>query len=537
MLALVREFARHDRTLAAVSLFCNLIAAIITIVLVREIAVAVFSPGTASIGRIAALTFLMFVAGTVGLLISKNMAVRSLSRMQSDYVASLKAMEFAELERRDPHQVLSVVTDDIQMVSSGFALLPNVFTSIALTVIGLGYIASLSPAIFACIMSVIIVATVGMGRLIGFTRANLRALRDISDKVYYFISASIFGAREIHQKPGVFDGWLMPRLARHLSGYIAMSDRNNALWAIIQNATIVFLIVNIAVAAVIGANIGLAYPDLTAIVLILMYLRPAIQMLVSNLPDLLASGVALQRLRQATVPSSSDPAGARPQVAPEGLSGVALQNVEYRYPGAEDDFRVGPLSFELSRGRSLFVYGGNGAGKSTLLGLLGGIYRPTAGAITAGGQKLTPQALRELVVCTHQKPNLFWPPLDRDGTPHASERVAQHLAHFGLPDLPHLNEERWLKGLSGGQVKRLAILHAWMDDRPFAAFDEPTADQDERFREFFFGQLIPDMQAQGRGVLVVTHDHQQARRADVVVTMTRGTSPTVELAQSEAEPV
>ena len=62
--------------------------------------------------------------------------------------------------------------------------------------------------------------------------------------------------------------------------------------------------------------------------------------------------------------------------------------------------------------------------------------------------------------------------------------------------------------LSGGQRKRLALIALLLEDRPIYFFDEWAADQDPHFREKFYRDILPRIQAAGRTVIAVTHDEK-----------------------------
>src|SRR6202012_4507435 len=68
--------------------------------------------------------------------------------------------------------------------------------------------------------------------------------------------------------------------------------------------------------------------------------------------------------------------------------------------------------------------------------------------------------------------------------------------------------------LSRGQQKRLALLVAYLEDRPFYVFDEWAADQDPHFRQVFYTDLLADLKARGKTVLVITHDDRYYHLAD-----------------------
>jgi putative ATP-binding cassette transporter len=76
--------------------------------------------------------------------------------------------------------------------------------------------------------------------------------------------------------------------------------------------------------------------------------------------------------------------------------------------------------------------------------------------------------------------------------------------------------------LSQGQRKRLALLTAFLEDRPIYVFDEWAADQDPQYREIFYKRLLPDLRARGRTLLVISHDDRYYDLGDRVVKLEYG---------------
>ena len=76
--------------------------------------------------------------------------------------------------------------------------------------------------------------------------------------------------------------------------------------------------------------------------------------------------------------------------------------------------------------------------------------------------------------------------------------------------------------LSQGQRKRLALLTAYLEDRPFYIFDEWASDQDPLFKEIFYTQLLPELRARGKTALVITHDEKYFHLADRIVKLDYG---------------
>jgi putative ATP-binding cassette transporter len=76
--------------------------------------------------------------------------------------------------------------------------------------------------------------------------------------------------------------------------------------------------------------------------------------------------------------------------------------------------------------------------------------------------------------------------------------------------------------LSQGQRKRLALLTAYLEDRPIYVFDEWAADQDPLFKEVFYHQLLPDLKARGKTVIVISHDDRFYHVGDRVIKLENG---------------
>ena len=76
--------------------------------------------------------------------------------------------------------------------------------------------------------------------------------------------------------------------------------------------------------------------------------------------------------------------------------------------------------------------------------------------------------------------------------------------------------------LSQGQRKRLALLTAYLEDREFYVFDEWAADQDPLFKEIFYLQLLPELKARGKTILVISHDDRYYHVADRIIKLDYG---------------
>ena len=76
--------------------------------------------------------------------------------------------------------------------------------------------------------------------------------------------------------------------------------------------------------------------------------------------------------------------------------------------------------------------------------------------------------------------------------------------------------------LSQGQRRRLALLGALLEDRPICIFDECAANQDPAFKQMFYQELLPELRAAGKALLVISHDENHFDIADRVIRLQDG---------------
>jgi putative pyoverdin transport system ATP-binding/permease protein len=76
--------------------------------------------------------------------------------------------------------------------------------------------------------------------------------------------------------------------------------------------------------------------------------------------------------------------------------------------------------------------------------------------------------------------------------------------------------------LSQGQRKRLALLTAYLEDRPIYLFDEWASDQEPLFRDLFYKQILVKLKERGKTVIVITHDDRYFHLADHMIKLEYG---------------
>jgi putative ABC transport system ATP-binding protein len=184
----------------------------------------------------------------------------------------------------------------------------------------------------------------------------------------------------------------------------------------------------------------------------------------------------------------------------------------------------------------LAVQGRTGHGKTTLLQMLGGLDRPSAGAVQFDGQDLATMRESQLTRVRATKIGFIFQTFNLVPTLSAAENVeaalvplrvptgrrrsqaAAALESVGLADRArHLPSE-----LSGGQQQRVAIARALVKQPRVLLADEPTGNLDEDTRDEIIVLLESLWRELGLTLVLVTHDSPVARRAQRVAVMSQG---------------
>jgi len=226
--------------------------------------------------------------------------------------------------------------------------------------------------------------------------------------------------------------------------------------------------------------------------------------------------------------------------AVESLTGaepvLRAHGLEKQYGQGEGLVRaVDSVDLEVAAGETLAVMGPSGCGKSSVLHLLGGLERPSAGAVWLAGRRidqLSEKALarlrRHAIGFVFQAfhlldeltavENVEVPALLAGRSPRAARsRAEELLEEVGLTDRAgHLPS-----ALSGGQRQRVAIARALSNEPLVVLADEPTGNLDSASTRDVL-RLLDSLRAAGQTLLIVTHDSRIAATADRLISMRDG---------------
>ncbi len=201
---------------------------------------------------------------------------------------------------------------------------------------------------------------------------------------------------------------------------------------------------------------------------------------------------------------------------------LELKNVSYAYEKGKAVLQN--VSVSLENGKMYAILGPSGSGKTTLLSLLGGLDVPTQGGALFDGEDIAAKGLehhrRNHISLIFQSYNLI-----DYMTPVENVRLTAKLDAAPILERLGLKQDEITRNvlkLSGGQQQRVAIARALASDAPVILADEPTGNLDADTAEEITAILKESAHAFGKCVVVVTHDRDVAKQADVVLEIKRG---------------
>lgn len=188
------------------------------------------------------------------------------------------------------------------------------------------------------------------------------------------------------------------------------------------------------------------------------------------------------------------------------------------------------VDLDIAEGDFVAIMGPSGSGKSTLMNLIGCLDRPTSGKLLIRGQDVSQLSEDQLARVRNKEIGFVFQQFNLLPGLDATENVELPLLYAGVPPKKRrkLAEEALERvgladrrthrpaELSGGQQQRVAIARALINDPAILLADEPTGALDSRTGEEIMA-LFRSLHAQGRTVVLVTHERDVAQNADRII--------------------
>jgi putative pyoverdin transport system ATP-binding/permease protein len=531
---LVQLLLRSSRRTVVLAVAAGLAGGACSVGLIALIQVALGSDGP-SAGRLVwgfaglCLAVLLTRAASQALLI--RLAQESVSQLYEHLSREILAVPLREFEKVGSHRLLAVLTEDVPAIAGALVGVPIVGVNAAILLCCLLYLGWLSPLLLIGVLGFLVVGVLTYLMLVRKALGQLHLARREHDTLMHHFRGLTEGFKELKMHSGRREEFLREFLGRTAAG---LRDRNTAgLTFYAAAGTWGQLLFFICIGLLLFALRTPEYASRAVVsgyVLTVLYAVAPVETIMTWLPILGRARVALRAvedldLRLATGACEPGDEAAGPSPAPP-FEQVELAGVTYAYRGgAEDGFVLGPVDLTLRRGELVFVAGGNGSGKTTLAKLLVGLYAPASGEVLLNRRAVGDRDrahYRQLFSVLFTGGYIF-DHLLGTGIVQPDARVRQYLSRLELGHKVRIEGDKFsTTELSQGQRKRLALLAAYLEDRPVYIFDEWASHQDPRFKEVFYTRLLPELKARGKAVLVISHDDRYFHVADRVVKFDSG---------------
>ncbi|WP_412066549.1 cyclic peptide export ABC transporter [Rhizobium sp. SYY.PMSO] len=482
------------------------------------------------LARFAGLCVLSVAGTAVSGALNSIFGQKIIAALRKDISARILRAPMAALEAHRSWRLMSVLTGDVDTVSAFTFNFSSYAIALAIIIGSLAYLLSLSTVVF--LMAVVSLA---LGIVINMISQRIwirdyQEVRVAQDELHKQYRAITDGAKELKisrpRRERVF-GVLLSGAADRIAALKSRAMRLH--WtADAAGSAVFFVMIGLLLA---GRNqLGIDSTVISGAIIVLLYVKGPVEQIAGALPVFDQARISFARIAALSAeldqhePNIPLSAAAEVNATVPAIQSIELRGVTYAFSAKGDiaPFVLGPIDFTIRAGELLFIVGENGSGKTTLIKLLLGLYMPQQGLLLHDGMVVKPEdrdRYRQLFSTIFSDYYLF------DDLVYGTlpEAAGPHLQRLGIAHKVKLDGDRFTTtDLSTGQRKRLALVQAWLEQRPVIVTDEWAADQDPDFRRVFYEELLPELKAMGRTLIVISHDDRYFHVADRIVRMADG---------------
>jgi len=507
--------------------------------------------GLASVGLLAVINKLINGAGATSHLFAAAFIGLAVLKVLSNYLSQLLLVTFAQetilnlgmdlcwkvvrapyrtLERRGAHEILATLTDDTNAMAWAVNGLPGLAINIAILAGCSLYLAWLSWQAFVGVIVLALVGLLGYRHFYNRVLQSSLAVRDAKGALFEHFRSLTEGMKELMLHRGRRETFVASDIRQAAEALRHHNLVTTKQYLTTDSWTQVLFYGLIGVILLLFPRLlSLSGESLTGYAFAMLYMIGPMWGLLGMVPTLSRGQVALEKIEALglALDEGIQEGGAERPVT-QGAQRVEFSQATFSYePTGEDErpFTLGPLDLALETGEVVFIIGGNGSGKSTFVKVLTGLYLPQQGEVQLNGEPIastTQDWYRQHFAAVFSDFYLFKKLLGLDPALVANQADGW-LATLRIQHKVTIQDGEYSTvNLSQGQRKRLALVTAMLEDRPFYVFDEWAADQDPQYKEVFYGELLPELRARGKGVIVVTHDDRYFHLGDRVLKLDEG---------------
>ena len=474
-------------------------------------------------------------------------ALRYLEQMSGHYIAfkllallrdkvfsSLRRLAFVKLQDKQAGQLVSLVTNDIELLEVFYAhtiapIMIAFFTSaILLLVFGhlSGWFVLVALAAYLTVGVILPIITTKLAREDG------RRYRELVGEMNDFFLDSVRGMKEIqlfgYAKQRLDE--IQQRSQKIDTAFERIKDQEAKVRVYTEVAVSAFNIIMLFTGLILFSLDKIDFSAfLIGVILLMSSYGPVIALsnLSSNLLQTLASGERVLSLL-AEEPELKDVESA---VDLKDVSRIDVENVSFAY--GEEQI-LSDVSLSVKKGEILGIHGRSGSGKSTLLKLLMRFYDPKSGSIKINGEilpNINTRSLRDNMAYITQQTYIFNETIEenirlarRDATleeiMEAAKKASIHDFILSLPEGYQTKMTELGGNLSDGEKQRIGIARAFLHNAPIILLDEPTSNLDSLNEAMILKSLL-NVKAE-KLIILVSHRQSTMAICDQVIGIENG---------------
>ncbi|GGA32092.1 cyclic peptide export ABC transporter [Okeania sp. KiyG1] len=452
--------------------------------------------------------------------------------LQMDLVRKILASPLRQLEEIGVPRLLATFTEDIEKIADTTSILPIVLIDIAI-LFGCGiYVIWLSPTVFLIGLCLFILGLCSYYLLKKKAESCFQLAREQKDKLIRHFHTIIKGNKELklnYQRCKLFLKQYFETTAVSYKDYNIRGE--NIFAGMISWGQILFFIVIGIFLFALPRLISINSAIISHYTLVFIYVMAPLEHVIGYLPRLSKTIVSLKNIDDLEL---SEPVNSQQEHSPNLLESVVswqclkFIGVTHEYDRKLEEKKpiIGPIDLTFYPGELVFIIGGNGSGKSTLAKLITGLYTPKSGEIYLDNNLIDSQNREwycQQFSAIFSDFHLFYPLSSIEKKCDLDNKINFYLEKLQLDDKVKVkNGVLSNMDLSTGQRKRLALLVAYLEDRPIYLFDEWASEQDYKFKKIFYTELLPELKRRGKTILVISHDDQYFALADRIIKLEKG---------------
>ncbi|MEL6458869.1 MAG: cyclic peptide export ABC transporter [Cyanobacteria bacterium J06621_15] len=476
------------------------------------------------------LALIVVVNSIISQVLLINLSQEAVYQLRLRLSRGILSSQLRHLEKLGTSRLLATLTEDVATLTSTVYAIPFICVDIAIIAGCLLYLSFLSTTVFTFTVGFVMIAVGSIQLLINRAQGYLIRARDEQDRLLKHFRAITEGIKELKlhsaRRQEFFDSELQHSAA-------VCRDQNSAALLTFSISTgwgnLLFFVLVGLLLFVLPQVAAISPAILSAYILTVTYLMLPMQSILDKLQALSKATVALQKIERMGLVLAGNKENyiEAKKVDIKTFSKIELKQVVHAYPGEDKEsrFSLGPVDLSFKPGEIVFIVGGNGSGKSTLAKLITGLYIPEAGEIVLNDKVITDdnrEWYRQHFSVIFSDYYLFEKLLGM-GKPALDEQAQEYLRQLKIDHKVTIEDGKLsTTDLSQGQRKRLALLTAYLENRPIYLFDEWASDQDPMFRDIFYKEILGNLKKRNKTVLVISHDDHYFHLADRIIKLDYG---------------